>query len=96
MTPYTYTFTVSPDVIDFNGQVGNVTYLEWMIEAVTRHSHLVGMSHESCLELGGIWVSKSHVTRYKLLTKLAFLLSRAKRNKKSFRNIKKYQSLKYP
>jgi acyl-CoA thioester hydrolase len=65
MTSYTYTFTVPSDVIDFNGHVGNVTYLEWMIEAATRHARSVGMSYERCLELGGTWVAKSHTIEYK-------------------------------
>jgi acyl-CoA thioester hydrolase len=65
MTPYTYIFTVSPDVIDLNGHVGNVTYLEWMIEAATCHANSVGMNHEQCLELGGTWVAKSHNIAYK-------------------------------
>jgi acyl-CoA thioester hydrolase len=65
VTSYTYTFTVSPDVIDFNGHVGNVTYLEWMIEAATRHSRSLGLDYEQCKELGGTWVAKSHTIEYK-------------------------------
>jgi acyl-CoA thioester hydrolase len=65
VTSYSYTFTVSADAIDFNGHVNNVTYLQWMMEAATRHSQLVGMSYEQCLELGGTWVAKSHNIEYK-------------------------------
>jgi acyl-CoA thioester hydrolase len=65
VTSYSYTFTVPADAIDFNGHVNNVTYLQWMMEAATRHSQSVGMSYEQCLELGGTWVAKSHNIEYK-------------------------------
>ncbi len=68
MTPYVYTFTVTKDVIDFNGHVNNVTYLSWMIEAATKHSESVGFGYEKCLELGGTWVAKSHNIEYKSAT----------------------------
>jgi len=65
MKPYIYTFTVPESAIDFNGHVNNITYLSWMIEAATKHSASVGFGYESCLELGGTWVAKSHHIEYK-------------------------------
>ena len=61
---YTYTFTVPEAAIDFNGHVGNVTYLQWMVEAATRHSASRGWSMEKCLETGGTWVAKKHCIEY--------------------------------
>ena len=65
MTKYRYRFRVKADDIDFNGHVGNVTYLSWMIEAATRHSESVGFGYEKCRELGGTWVARSHRIEYK-------------------------------
>jgi acyl-CoA thioester hydrolase len=62
---YTYRFTVPKDAIDFNGHVGNVTYLQWMIEAATAHSESLGWGFEQCRKLGGTWVAKSHVIEYR-------------------------------
>ena len=35
---FTYTFTVPQSVIDENGHVNNVAYVQWMQEAAIRHS----------------------------------------------------------
>ena len=65
MKTFSYIFTVPSDAIDFNGHVNNVTYLQWMMEAASRHSRSVGMGFEQCLEHGGTWVAKSHTLEYK-------------------------------
>ncbi|BAF71110.1 acyl-CoA thioesterase [Sulfurovum sp. NBC37-1] len=65
MKIYKYQFKVQSGDIDFNGHVNNVTYLEWMIDAATKHSASVGYGYEKCLELGGTWVAKSHAIEYK-------------------------------
>jgi len=65
MKTFSYTFTVPASAIDFNGHVNNVTYLQWMMEAASRHSQSVGMGFEQCLEHGGTWVAKSHHIEYK-------------------------------
>ena len=65
MKPYTYTFSVPKETIDHNGHVHNVAYLQWMIEAATRHSESVGFGYEACFALGGTWVAKSHHIEYK-------------------------------
>jgi acyl-CoA thioester hydrolase len=65
MKRYTYTFRVPKEAIDHNGHVNNVTYLQWMIEAATKHSDSVGFGYEACFALGGTWVAKSHHIEYK-------------------------------
>ncbi len=62
---FSYRFTVPKEAIDFNGHVGNVTYLQWMIEAATAHSESVGWGFEACKEAGGTWVAKSHHIEYR-------------------------------
>lgn len=61
---YSYRFRVGKEAIDFNGHVGNVTYLQWMIEAATAHSDAAGWGYSACKELGGTWVAKSHHIDY--------------------------------
>ena len=65
MKKYVYRFKVRAEDIDFNGHVGNVIYLTWMIDAATKHSQSVGYGYERCRELGGTWVAKSHRIEYK-------------------------------
>jgi acyl-CoA thioester hydrolase len=65
MKSYIYNFNVNKKEIDFNDHVNNVTYLSWMIDAATKHSAAVGYGYEKCLELGGTWVAKSHIIKYK-------------------------------
>jgi acyl-CoA thioester hydrolase len=62
---YTRRFTVPAEAIDFNGHVGNVTYLQWMIDAAAAHSASVGWDFEACREAGGTWVAKSHHIEYR-------------------------------
>ncbi|WP_201351845.1 acyl-CoA thioesterase [Hydrogenimonas urashimensis] len=58
-------FTVPEKAIDFNGHVGNVNYLQWMVEAAAAHSESVGWDFERCIkETGGTWVAKSHHIEY--------------------------------
>jgi acyl-CoA thioester hydrolase len=65
MKAYGYDFTVNGEDIDFNGHVGNVKYLEWMIEAAQKHSASLGAGYGKCMELGGTWVAKSHRIEYR-------------------------------
>ncbi len=65
MQPFTYTFNVLSEHIDFNKHVNNVIYLTWMMEAAARHSSSVGFGFEQCRELGGTWVAKSHTIEYR-------------------------------
>jgi len=62
---YRYEFEVTPGDIDHNGHVGNLRYLEWMLEAAQRHSESVGCDFDACRELGGTWVAKSHRIEYR-------------------------------
>lgn len=62
---YRYEFTVRSEEIDHNGHVGNLRYLEWMLDAARRHSEAVGCDFDSCREHGGTWVAKSHRIEYR-------------------------------
>jgi acyl-CoA thioester hydrolase len=62
---YRYEFEVRPGDIDHNGHVGNLRYLEWMLEAAQRHSEAVGCDFDRCREYGGTWVAKSHHIEYR-------------------------------
>ncbi|WP_457595812.1 acyl-CoA thioesterase [Hydrogenimonas sp.] len=61
---FRYTFTVPEESIDFNGHVGNVTYLQWMTEAATRHADAMGWGMAACLDAGATWVAKRHCIDY--------------------------------
>ena len=60
-----YEFEVRSEHIDHNGHVGNLRYLEWMLEAAQKHSESVGCDFDSCREHGGTWVAKSHHIEYR-------------------------------
>lgn len=58
-----YQFAVLPEVIDRNGHVNNVAYVQWMQDAAVRHSRAVlrdGIYHE----LNATWVARSHHIEY--------------------------------
>jgi acyl-CoA thioester hydrolase len=61
---FTYTFEVEESAVDFNGHVGNVTYLSWMVDAATRHAADAGWDMETCRRHGGSWVARSHCIDY--------------------------------
>jgi acyl-CoA thioester hydrolase len=61
---FSYSFTVEGESIDFNGHVGNVTYLAWMVEAATRHAAHAGWDMHTCIRHGGTWVAKNHCIDY--------------------------------
>ena len=60
---YTYTFVVSPEAIDDNGHVNNVTYVQWMQEAAVRHYGALG-GVGPMQALGATWVVRSHQIEY--------------------------------
>jgi acyl-CoA thioester hydrolase len=39
---FVYTFTIPENVIDENGHVNNVAYVQWMQEAAVRHYESIG------------------------------------------------------
>ena len=60
---YQFSFRVSEDVLDENGHVNNVVYVQWMQDAATKHAEAAG-----CLQAtkaaGATWVARSHQIEY--------------------------------
>mgnify|MGYP001413850053 CR=1 FL=1 len=55
---------VPESVIDLNGHVNNVHYVQWMQEAAMAHSAALGWSTERFFELGRTWIIRSHTIEY--------------------------------
>ena len=60
---FTYRFAVSPDVIDRNGHVNNVAYVQWMQDAAVKHSKEL-VSDELYRSLDATWFARSHHIEY--------------------------------
>ena len=56
-------FVVPSDVIDANGHVNNVVFVQWMQDAATRHFKLAGCA-EAMFEANATWVVRSHTIEY--------------------------------
>jgi acyl-CoA thioester hydrolase len=55
---------VSEKVIDINGHVNNVQYVQWMQEAAMAHSSELGWPRERYADLGRTWIVRSHTIEY--------------------------------
>lgn len=65
MTGIGSTSLVVPEsVIDINGHVNNVHYVQWMQEAAMAHSAALGWSTQRFLDLGRTWIIRSHFIEY--------------------------------
>ena len=60
---YRHEFTVPAAVVDANGHVNNVAYVQWMQDVAVRHADAVGCSHAT-RAAGAIWVARSHRIEY--------------------------------
>ncbi|WP_448871292.1 acyl-CoA thioesterase [Desulfobulbus propionicus] len=60
----TTTLVVPKSVIDINGHVNNVQYVQWMQEAAMAHSAALGWSTKRFLDLGRTWIIRSHSIEY--------------------------------
>ena len=60
---YCHQFQVLEDVVDENGHVNNVVYVQWMQDAAVRHSDSSGCTR-STQEHGATWVVRSHQIEY--------------------------------
>jgi acyl-CoA thioester hydrolase len=60
---FRFRFIVPPEVIDQNGHVNNVAYVQWMQEVAIRHSEDTGGSR-AMRAAGGTWVVRSHQIEY--------------------------------
>ena len=61
---FCHRFIVPSEANDLNGHVNNVAYVQWMQDVATLHSDGVGCTFESCQQLGGAWVVRSHQIEY--------------------------------
>lgn len=56
--------TVAPADIDINGHVNNLRYLEWCLAAAVGHSESVGWDYARYVQLGAMWIVRSHTIEY--------------------------------
>ena len=61
--PFIHEFIVPGDVIDENGHVNNVTYIQWMQDIAVLHSSRCGGT-DATRKLGCSWVVRSHKIDY--------------------------------
>ena len=61
---YSYKFVVGSDVIDENGHVNNVAYVQWMQEAAISHSDASGFPRTRYDELGTAMIARTHDITY--------------------------------
>jgi acyl-CoA thioester hydrolase len=64
--PFEYEFPVKPEEIDGLGHVNNQVYLDWLMEAATRHSEAVGWDIKRLIVAGEGWVVRRHEIDYLL------------------------------
>ncbi len=57
---------VKPEEIDGLGHVNNQIYLDWFMDAATRHSGLVGWDIDKLVAMGEGWVVRRHEIDYLL------------------------------
>ncbi|MCX7016011.1 MAG: acyl-CoA thioesterase [Candidatus Sumerlaeota bacterium] len=60
---YRHRFTVSHDVVDGNGHVNNVAYVQWMQDVAILHSDAAGGARAT-KAAGATWVARSHKIEY--------------------------------
>ena len=66
ITPiYSKIVTIPPSVIDENGHVNNVTYVQWMQDIAIEHYESIGGT-SPMQKIGATWVARSHLIEYLL------------------------------
>ncbi|HTS17098.1 MAG TPA: thioesterase family protein [Verrucomicrobiae bacterium] len=60
---YQYDLQVTDRMLDANGHVNNVAYIQWMQDAAINHSRSTGCS-TIALSLGATWVVRAHRVEY--------------------------------
>jgi acyl-CoA thioester hydrolase len=61
---YAYEHVVGPESIDAFRHVNNLVYLEWVLEAATRHSAARGWDVARYDRAGGAWIVRRHEIDY--------------------------------
>jgi acyl-CoA thioester hydrolase len=62
---YHHQFTVPEEVVDGNGHVNNVAYVQWMQDVAILHSDTQGCNNDLYQKLGTTWVARSHYIEYR-------------------------------
>lgn len=57
--------TVPEEVVDENGHVNNVVYVQWMQDVAVLHSEIRGRFKALYQNLGTTWVARSHAIEYR-------------------------------
>lgn len=60
---YQFDIRVTAELVDGNGHVNNVVYVQWMQDVATRHAQATGCSQAS-LAVGATWVARTHHIEY--------------------------------
>jgi acyl-CoA thioester hydrolase len=60
---YQHEVRVTPEMVDRNGHVNNVAYVQWMQDAAVAHARAAGCTQAS-RELGATWVVRTHQIEY--------------------------------
>lgn len=60
---YQHEVRVTPDMVDRNGHVNNVTYVQWMQDAAVAHARTSGCTQVT-QTLGATWVVRTHHVEY--------------------------------
>ena len=60
---FQFDITVTPDVVDRNGHVNNVAYIQWMQDAAVGHAGASGCIRASTA-IGATWVVRTHHIEY--------------------------------
>jgi acyl-CoA thioester hydrolase len=61
---FKHEFAVTDDVIDGNGHVNNVAYVQWMQDIAIMHSDAQGCDAVKYAELSSSWIIRSHHIEY--------------------------------
>lgn len=60
---FSYNLSVSADVMDRNGHVNNVAYIQWMQDAAVHHAQAYGCT-KATDAVGATWVVRTHHIEY--------------------------------
>jgi acyl-CoA thioester hydrolase len=61
---YRFEHTVAGSAIDAYGHVNNLVYIEWVLEAASRHSRAAGWDEERYQRENGAWIIRRHEIDY--------------------------------
>jgi acyl-CoA thioester hydrolase len=60
---YQHDITVTAEMVDGNGHVNNVVYVQWLQDAAVQHARASGCT-QACAALGATWVVRTHHVEY--------------------------------